>query len=210
MKKYYVYRFLNSNEKIIYVGRTVNFNNRMKQHFGDSGHLPKECYDSVRKIEYLELNHPIDMIIYELYYISKYRPKYNTNDILNDNKSDVANITDNNAWITSDFLENNKKVYKDIKTLNLDCFVGKYMFDNNSKLLKDYLGDKCASLKEFFHILEEYRIVGYVDGKMRSYTEFGVNKMFEKYNIKYRLKFYVKRFDFKNSRAYRIYELQKL
>ena len=54
MKKYYVYRFLNNKNEIIYVGKSVNFINRMKQHFGSNGHLPKECYDNVDKIEYIE------------------------------------------------------------------------------------------------------------------------------------------------------------
>ena len=40
----YVYRFLDSKGDIIYVGKTVNIDLRMQQHFGDKGHLSKECY----------------------------------------------------------------------------------------------------------------------------------------------------------------------
>ena len=73
----YVYRFLDSKGNIIYVGKTVNINNRMQQHFSDKGHLPKECYNSVAKIEYQKYKTESDSLIMETYYITKYSPKYN-------------------------------------------------------------------------------------------------------------------------------------
>ena len=51
----YVYRFLNSEGKIIYIGKTVNIKNRMQQHFS-KGHLPAECYRNVARIEYKKYN----------------------------------------------------------------------------------------------------------------------------------------------------------
>lgn len=51
--------------------------NRIYYHF-KAGHLPKECYQSVTSIEYATLETEGDMVIYELYYISKMKPKYNT------------------------------------------------------------------------------------------------------------------------------------
>ena len=73
----YVYRFLDSKGNIIYVGKTVNINLRMQQHFSDKGHLPKECYNSVAKIEYQKYKTESDSLIMETYYITKYSPKYN-------------------------------------------------------------------------------------------------------------------------------------
>ena len=71
----YVYRFLDSKGNIIYVGKTVNIDNRMQNHF-TKGHLPKECYNSVAKIEYQKYKTESDSLIMETYYITKYSPRY--------------------------------------------------------------------------------------------------------------------------------------
>ena len=73
----YVYRFLDSKGNIIYIGKTVNIGLRMQQHFSDKGHLPKECYNSVAKIEYQKYKTESDSLIMETYYITKHSPRYN-------------------------------------------------------------------------------------------------------------------------------------
>ena len=73
----YCYRFKDINGNIIYVGKTVDINKRMAQHFGSKGHLDKECYKSVARIEYQKYKTESDALIYETYYITKYSPKYN-------------------------------------------------------------------------------------------------------------------------------------
>ena len=40
----YVYRFIDTTGKVIYIGKTINIHNRIKQHFR-AGHLPIECYN---------------------------------------------------------------------------------------------------------------------------------------------------------------------
>lgn len=75
---YYLYKFLDNKNQVIYVGKTENIKNRMMTHFTSSGHLPKECYQSVANILYTEFNSGVDMDIYEIYYINKYKSKYNT------------------------------------------------------------------------------------------------------------------------------------
>ena len=77
MKKFYIYRFLDKYKKIIYIGRTYKLDSRIKQHFYN-GHLTCECYEEVEFIEVAELNNEADMYILEIYLISKYNPKYNT------------------------------------------------------------------------------------------------------------------------------------
>ena len=72
----YVYRFLDSKGNIIYVGKTVNMDNRMQSHF-TKGHLSKECYNSVAKIEYQKYKTESDSLIMETYYITKHSPRYN-------------------------------------------------------------------------------------------------------------------------------------
>lgn len=73
----YCYRFKDINNNVIYVGKTVDINKRMAQHFGGKGHLGKDCYKSVAVIEYQKYKTESDALIYETYYITKYSPKYN-------------------------------------------------------------------------------------------------------------------------------------
>lgn len=75
--KSYIYRFIDKNQKVAYVGKTNNLNKRYNQHFGKRGHLTKECYNSVWKIEYIKVDSELNALLLETYYINKYRPKYN-------------------------------------------------------------------------------------------------------------------------------------
>lgn len=111
----YVYRFLDGKGNIIYVGKTVNMDNRMQNHF-NKGHLPKECYNSVAKIEYQKYKTESDSLIMETYYITKYSPKYNK---LGQSR-DVPTIT---------FDEKNWKTYKEFKPVQIRDY-------KPSKLLK--------------------------------------------------------------------------
>ena len=111
----YVYRFLDSKGNIIYIGKTVNMDNRMQSHF-TKGHLPKECYRSVAKIEYQKYKTESDSLIMETYYITKYSPKYNK---LGQSR-DVPTIT---------FDEKNWKIYKELKPIQTKPY-------KPSKLLK--------------------------------------------------------------------------
>ena len=74
----YVYRFKDINDNIIYVGKTAQtLDKRIMQHF-TKGHLPKECYKSIARIEYQKYKTESDSLVMETYYITKYNPKYNT------------------------------------------------------------------------------------------------------------------------------------
>ena len=68
---YYIYRFKNKNDVIVYVGRTINLKQRFLQH----DHLT----DDVKTIEYIECNTEADMIWKEIYYINLYYNKSSTN-----------------------------------------------------------------------------------------------------------------------------------
>lgn len=72
----FVYRFIDSDRKVIYYGKTVNLDTRIHNHF-TKGHLPQECYKSVARIEYQKYKTESDALIMETYYITKYNPKYN-------------------------------------------------------------------------------------------------------------------------------------
>lgn len=67
---FYVYRFLDKKENIIYVGKSKQ---GLEQRFRGHLHLPEACYELVYKIEYIECATESDMSIKEIYYINKYR-----------------------------------------------------------------------------------------------------------------------------------------
>lgn len=76
MKEYYIYKYLNKNEEIIYIGLTSRpIQRRIKEH--EVEELQKETY----RIEYAKVKTEADMRMYELYYINKYNPKFNTRDL---------------------------------------------------------------------------------------------------------------------------------
>ena len=68
-----VYRFLNESDEVIYVGKAKNLKSRLGSHT----HLPPECYEERRKIEYVMFETEADMDFAERYYISKYKPTFN-------------------------------------------------------------------------------------------------------------------------------------
>lgn len=72
-----VYKFINIEDEVVYVGKTKgNVHERIYSH-SKNGHLPKQCYECVNKIEYIETVSKADMDILELYFINKYKPIFN-------------------------------------------------------------------------------------------------------------------------------------
>ena len=73
----YIYRFIDCDNNIIYIGKTSQaLDKRIGQHF-TKGHLPKECYSSIARIEYQKYKTESDALIMETYYITKDNPKHN-------------------------------------------------------------------------------------------------------------------------------------
>lgn len=102
MKGYYLYRFLDENSKVLYVGKTNNLSSRIKSHFSANGHLPIECLRLTARVEYLKLYSEFDMAVKEICYISGLRPPYNKRNIydIGDGISIVNCNTD--QWQTFD------------------------------------------------------------------------------------------------------------
>lgn len=66
---------LNSDGLVLYVGRTNNLKTRMTSHFSKTEMT--KWKDDVDRIEYVELDGYGDSVIYEAYYIHKFKAKYN-------------------------------------------------------------------------------------------------------------------------------------
>ena len=78
---YAVYRFLDKNKNIIYIGMTNNAYIRIfQQHFTNRGHLPYECYNSTCRVDIIKLYSNLEAKGLEDYLINKYRPKFNKRD----------------------------------------------------------------------------------------------------------------------------------
>ena len=103
----YTYRFVDANENIIYVGYTgQSMAKRIGQHF-EKGHLPKKCYKSIAKIEYIKWDTKSDAQVMEVYFINKYHPIYNKLDKQNDHLN--IQVADEKEW----------QVYQIIKKPNI-------------------------------------------------------------------------------------------
>jgi hypothetical protein len=78
---YYIYRFLNKDNEILYIGKTTNIDNRINAHLTASVSMSNqekfELYENVYNIEYCEVESDYHMNIYEIHYICKYKTKYN-------------------------------------------------------------------------------------------------------------------------------------
>ena len=76
----YLYRFIDKNGEIIYVGQTDDsLYTRMRTHF-NNGHKSEECYNRVVRIEYIKLQDGRDLSYLETYFIAKWLPEYNVKD----------------------------------------------------------------------------------------------------------------------------------
>ena len=103
----YTYRFVDTNENVIYVGYTgQTMAKRISQHF-TKGHLPKKCYKSIARIDYIKWDSKSDDQVMEVYYINKYHPKFNKLDKQGDRLN--IQIEDEKEW----------KVYQVIKKPNI-------------------------------------------------------------------------------------------
>mgnify|MGYP000170269581 CR=1 FL=1 len=76
--KYNIYKILNKNNEVIYIGLTTNHRNRVKgTHLYKAGHLPDKCYEEMDNIQIAPVNNRDEMKIYERYLINLLNPKYN-------------------------------------------------------------------------------------------------------------------------------------
>jgi hypothetical protein len=76
---FYIYKFIDKNKQVIYVGKTDDIHRRINNHFNE-GHLVDECYIRTEYIYIQTFTNYIDMNICELYYINKYNAEYNVRD----------------------------------------------------------------------------------------------------------------------------------
>ena len=140
-----LYRFLNKENKIIYIGKAVHLKARLNNH----NHLPETCYNEIQNIEYTTFETEDECLFAERYYISKIKPKYNTvfkdKDILFELKE-----LDNRLWNTLTYKKDSEKPSKSIEEQIEDIKT------SLEELNKEYTIklDVWRKLTEDFHIID--------------------------------------------------------
>ena len=106
-RKGFVYKFVDMENKVLYVGKTVNMHNRIKNHFSKKSHLANtDLYKQVQRIEYITCKDEFQSLQHELYYINLYKPRYNS-------QSKIKQLIKRDPSI-----KDNWKVWKVIKTMD--------------------------------------------------------------------------------------------
>lgn len=76
-KHYYIYRFLNQENEVLYVGKTYNqLKERIRVHI-KIGKFTEKQLKEIDKIQYIEISNPFDWHILEIFYINYFKAKYN-------------------------------------------------------------------------------------------------------------------------------------
>ncbi|SRR5699024_1539676 len=98
-RKAYVYRFIDKNSQTLYVGKTVDLDKRMSEHWSKNSHLKKQgrgdVYEKVQRIEYIKYRTELEALQKELEYINYYKPRYNKASKI---KQIIDIPTDINKW----------------------------------------------------------------------------------------------------------------
>ena len=69
----HIYKYLNYNDEVIYIGQSKNWRRRYYEHNTQD----KKMMSEVRKIYIMSCQDKLEMDILELYFIQYYKPKYN-------------------------------------------------------------------------------------------------------------------------------------
>ena len=100
----FVYKFLNENGEVIYIGSTGDMTKRMYKHFHDksNGKMNKREYDSVKTVSFCKTKSRNDAYILEIVLIQKYKPSCNTASV-KDGEVSFSGIDESNfVWETKD------------------------------------------------------------------------------------------------------------
>lgn len=116
----YIYKFIDINGNVIYIGKTNNLKTRISNHLSTKGHLPKKCYKEIYKIEFLIVSSDVLMDIKELYYINLYKPKFNSIHKYNSPSFIISDFT-NDKWVNYDDFDSDEINYiKQLKSSQED------------------------------------------------------------------------------------------
>ena len=94
----FVYRLIDENNEVVYVGKTEWLPTRTNQHFSKNSHLYSKIKNKNLKLQYIAMASTTLMNIREIYYINLYKPKYNTI-FMNDEPSVFISDFEKDVWL---------------------------------------------------------------------------------------------------------------
>ena len=123
---YTVYKHLDEDENILYIGKSKSLLYRQRQHKKNA-----EWFDKVDSIEYCTLSSKSEMDLVEIYLINTLNPKYNKKDSRNDDF--VSLKLDELNWLQFDMCEIE--------------YVNRYDKNKDDYLYEDFIFDNIESAK---------------------------------------------------------------
>ncbi|HOF79017.1 MAG TPA: excinuclease ABC subunit UvrC [Candidatus Dojkabacteria bacterium] len=205
-----VYKFLDKNKKVLYVGKAVNLKQRVSSYFnGNLNDRPwvAKMIPLVRDIETVVTENELEALVLESALIKKYKPKYNS-DLKDDKSYSWIHISTNEEFPKLKVVRN-----KDIKNIKSGRLFGPYPSGSSVKRVFTYLRKiypfcTCKKAKKeclYFHLglcpgpyqghisREDYRknidgIIKFLTGKKSSFVKklegemktYSQNKQYEK------------------------------
>lgn len=139
-----VYRFLDGNDTILYVGKAKNLLNRLNSYFGDKAHMSAKTKVLTRnavRIEFTLVNSETDALLLENTFIKKHQPKYNIR--LKDEKSPLVYVCIKNERFPRVFMV--RKIVKDGSTY-IGPYLSKYRIDQILDLVRKLFQLRTCSL----------------------------------------------------------------
>ena len=92
-KCFYIYRFLDKNNEVLYVGKTANnLKQRMFGHFNSMKRLTEKQLEEINTIQYIEISNVFDWHILEIFYINYFKAKYNKEFQTNEENFSIINV----------------------------------------------------------------------------------------------------------------------
>ncbi|MCR1851092.1 GIY-YIG nuclease family protein [Paeniclostridium sordellii] len=168
-----IYRFLDEDENIIYIGKAKNLKKRLESH----NHLSDECYSERAYIDYACFENEYEMDFAERYYIQKSNPKYNskladkpisfTSTELDNVKFEIYEINqivvEKSKYQLEQFklneLNMNNKIYRDVNIDLFDFMTLSQLLISESfeKICDDKKNNKKFSIKNVIKNYERYK-----------------------------------------------------
>ncbi|HQI92723.1 MAG TPA: GIY-YIG nuclease family protein, partial [Candidatus Dojkabacteria bacterium] len=131
-----VYKFLDKNKKVLYVGKAVNLKQRVSSYFnGNLNDRPwvAKMIPLVRDIETVVTENELEALVLESALIKKYKPKYNS-DLKDDKSYSWIHISTNEEFPKLKVVRN-----KDIKNIKSGRLFGPYPSGSSVKRVFTYL-----------------------------------------------------------------------
>ena len=131
-----VYKFLDKNKKVLYIGKAVNLKQRVSSYF--NGNLEDRPWVAkmiplVRDIETIVTENELEALVLESALIKKYKPKYNS-DLKDDKSYSWIHISTNEEFPKLKVVRN-----KDLNTIKRGRLFGPYPSGSSVKRVFTYL-----------------------------------------------------------------------